>query len=53
MDIDEKTYRLVMICLSQLDRDNIVSFVSIILENEQSEKTCNYYKFLLVRVIKE
>ena len=35
MDIDEKTYRLVMICLSQLDRDNIVS---LMLENEQSEK---------------
>jgi hypothetical protein len=38
MDIEEKTYKLVMIWLSQLHRDNIVSFVSIMLENEQSEK---------------
>jgi hypothetical protein len=37
---------------SQLDRDNIVSIVYILLENEQSEKTCNlilviYFRFMV------
>ena len=41
MDIDEKTYRLVMICLSQLDRDNRVSCVYYVTKWTEW-KTCNY-----------
>jgi hypothetical protein len=44
MDIDGKTYRLVSdIHWSQLDRDNIVSVESIVLENEQRERRAIQY----------
>ena len=44
MDIDGKTYRLVTdMHWSQLDRDNIVSVGSIVLEIEQREKQAIQY----------